>query len=1091
METAVTSPSTTRGQRCCFAFAMDLIVLVLLVVTFLIFTQGLTLLRDIHLAAFVSFPIAIGNDFRLFGINVRQHWGGLFSQIGVFISAHLAISIVFIVFLSIGILRIIYLYSKNFVVNIFWPLILNLFELVLGLVRTLGKTEPNMSFNELLLILVPMIVIDIVLLVVLALTALGQMLGRFFSSSSVFQDYGRIFLMYRGFVIIVTLIVVISIVKTLMKINSFIHFTRVFELFYRKVMVDFCFTLVLKNIWRMLQFKFMDVHKCILLYYAVLIAVLYNFHLGWSATVLVVVVAALFFVYKYQKMSIYNQGIHVTDLKKHVNNEQRKGHIYVDDVTRLNETEVNRVFYPRNQRDIEWIVSLAKKSGNKIICRGQSHTMGAHSIVSDGFVIDMKYMNNVLTDIHEQGDLNYVRIQAGATWETLISYLNPFGLSPKILQSYCSFSIGGTISVNAHGITSNHAMYRSVLEMTVIDCEGRVRIVTKDNENSKLFSLAIGGFGLFGIIVDVTLLVSPNHKLNMETFQLNHSEFHKIYQKYLLDENVEIKIARINIVDFNDIFLYVFKKNEEIFPSRTVSDLSDYARAVSKASQLLYKWIVPTKWFQTLRFYLEAMKRQPLDWTGENDRNQLLFESAKPLAKIYQPLIKMDHTFILQEYFVPSENFLEYMNELAEILHFSLLRKKDKSLTLLNITIRFVREDQGTVLKYAPTDSYAFVLYYRLKRSVEVDSKLQEIHNELVKLTLRLNGTFYLCYRHHYDSDQLRRSYPMINDFFALKNEFDPIGLFSNCWYEKYSKFDGKTEREEMIEEKENSNDDDDELDMKENDGLLELFDEEEKYSELRVIEITHRNDSFSKVMSTPKLRKNFEDFLRNVFNVEDPKYLFFIILKEYQKNENITDLEMFSNLRQSLLDRRFSAYWTVKNFINSFKQSRLERTEFTSEMMDIFKCLGMPTIQNLCVMGDCGKLIKSLQKSGVDILGKVFIVNYEERFTDIIERSSFSDLGEFIKMGDYDTIRARIKDDSISLVTLNPGFHHTEQDDLLMMMRLIYSKLKPGVVCPRFIFTTSSQCTVNAKLNDSIIADSLDLLDFFHFVCQSFLVLF
>jgi FAD/FMN-containing dehydrogenase len=33
--------------------------------------------------------------------------------------------------------------------------------------------------------------------------------------------------------------------------------------------------------------------------------------------------------------------------------------------------------------------------------------------------------------------------QPGATWGDLIEFLNPYGYSPKTMQSYCSFSVGG------------------------------------------------------------------------------------------------------------------------------------------------------------------------------------------------------------------------------------------------------------------------------------------------------------------------------------------------------------------------------------------------------------------------------------------------------------------------------------------------------------------------------------------------------------------------------------------------------------------------------------------------------------------------
>ena len=60
-----------------------------------------------------------------------------------------------------------------------------------------------------------------------------------------------------------------------------------------------------------------------------------------------------------------------------------------------------------------------------------------------------------------------------------------------------------------------------------------------------------------------------------------------------------------------------------------------------------------------------------------------------------------------------------------------------ESLDLLNCTIRFVVQDELTVLSYSRTKegSYAFVLYFRMARSKEADEHLHGIHTRLVDIT--------------------------------------------------------------------------------------------------------------------------------------------------------------------------------------------------------------------------------------------------------------------------------------------------------------------------------------------------------------------
>jgi hypothetical protein len=61
---------------------------------------------------------------------------------------------------------------------------------------------------------------------------------------------------------------------------------------------------------------------------------------------------------------------------------------------------------------------------------------------------------------------------------------------------------------------------------------------------------------------------------------------------------------------------------------------------MSGVSRLMYKWLAPTT--KELRFAVESRLGLALDWSNdENERNVMMYESAVPLAKLYQPLVKV------------------------------------------------------------------------------------------------------------------------------------------------------------------------------------------------------------------------------------------------------------------------------------------------------------------------------------------------------------------------------------------------------------------------------------------------------------------
>lgn len=138
--------------------------------------------------------------------------------------------------------------------------------------------------------------------------------------------------------------------------------------------------------------------------------------------------------------------------------------------------------------------------------------MGGHTLYKNGILLNMKKFNNI---IKLNQNTHSVTVQSGLLWSDLIKYLNNFGLAPMTLQSYSSFSIGGSISVNVHGITNDDSIYKSVIEIGIINANGQLKICNR-NKNNELFSLIIGGYGLFCVIVWIKLKVIPNVKLYLE-----------------------------------------------------------------------------------------------------------------------------------------------------------------------------------------------------------------------------------------------------------------------------------------------------------------------------------------------------------------------------------------------------------------------------------------------------------------------------------------------------------------------------------------------------------------------------------------------
>ncbi|KAL6051450.1 Accessory Sec system protein Asp3 [Balamuthia mandrillaris] len=670
-------------------------------------------------------------------------------------------------------------------------------------------------------------------------------------------------------------------------------------------------------------------------------------------------------------------------------------------------------------------------------------------------------------------------VQTGALWQDVIRELNKAGLSPRTMQSYSSFSVGGTLAVNAHGITSDFALAESVVSFRLVKADGSIvecsrpqekegkEIAEENEEGAELFGCALGGYGMFGIITEVVMKVDVNVNLIVDTLpMLSLPDFAHIYDHVLKNptEDVVIKLARLDITTMEHIDLFLFRNasssSKEV--GKTISYLPLRPREMSGASRLIYKWLAPT--VKELRFALEHRLGVALDWNSnaEQQRNLLMYESAEPLAKLFEPLFRTDDTFVLQEYFVPKRNFLAWVRRAKTILveeHVSSPASSPASSSasasssaplcnLLNITVRFVHKDKDTALPYArcPEGSFAFVLYYRITRSAEGDALLADLHRRLVAITLDLNGTFYLPYRHHYSDEDLRRAYPDIDRFWEKKAKYDPDGLFDSLWRQRYRPSSSAT----LNKKKERGRLEDHLWSQREAKDAAEEF--------VPPIVSERREQSFRAVMNDMESRRELtEEFLTNIFNIEDPQQLTRLLSKCVWDPRNLNDADIYSSLQAELaqLSKQGSLLRPLTNGWKQLTQLRDQKKELLREVLSIVGHLGkMGQLNDYLSIGDHGKMVQSL-RDALRMRGEVVILHDspgtdEDNLAAVLERGSVEPVGRFCFV-DYehlhndDALGREVAPESMDLVTINQGLHHLPQEQLVPFLRSIYRVLRPG----------------------------------------------
>ena len=219
--------------------------------------------------------------------------------------------------------------------------------------------------------------------------------------------------------------------------------------------------------------------------------------------------------------------------------------IRINDVSQLNPTDVSQITNATQVRDLQRAIRLAKDKGLKISIAGKRHSQGGHAFYDDAIVLNMEDFDQILDF---QPETKTIRVQSGVTWVQIQDYINPFGLAVKTMQSTNIFTIGGSLSSNIHG-RDLHAttIIDTVRSFRLLTVEGKILTCSWD-QNTDLFHLVIGGFGLFGVILDIELDLTENRVYQKSAILMDYTQFPSYFeQQFKGSSGVDLLIARPSI----------------------------------------------------------------------------------------------------------------------------------------------------------------------------------------------------------------------------------------------------------------------------------------------------------------------------------------------------------------------------------------------------------------------------------------------------------------------------------------------------------------------------------------------------------------
>jgi len=121
------------------------------------------------------------------------------------------------------------------------------------------------------------------------------------------------------------------------------------------------------------------------------------------------------------------------------------------------------------------LVRRAATEGRKVSIAGSQHSMGGHTLVDAGWLVDMRCdAFRQIDSVEVRGSRATVHVGSGATWHEVLLAFDQQGWSVDVMQSNDDFTVGGSISVNCHGWNPATESSASTVEsFTLIKADGK------------------------------------------------------------------------------------------------------------------------------------------------------------------------------------------------------------------------------------------------------------------------------------------------------------------------------------------------------------------------------------------------------------------------------------------------------------------------------------------------------------------------------------------------------------------------------------------------------------------------------------------
>jgi FAD/FMN-containing dehydrogenase len=457
--------------------------------------------------------------------------------------------------------------------------------------------------------------------------------------------------------------------------------------------------------------------------------------------------------------------------------------VLVNDVhSRLNATRVTRVATVDSLAALRAAVRAGRSTGTGVSIAGGRHSMGGQQFAAGTVLIDTRPMNRVL---HFDRHNGVIEVEAGIDWPQLIDWMIAAQAGDAtqwaIIQKQTGadrLTIGGALGANAHGRGLTWKPFAGdVAAFTLMDANGTLRRCSRD-ENPELFRLAIGGYGLFGVITSVALRLMPRTKLERVVELIDVGDLMPAFERRIA-EGYLYGDCQFSVDPGSDGFLErgVFSCYR---PVAVDVPLSPTQRKLSEddwRELLLLAHTDPRRGFERYASYYLSTSGQRY-WSDTSQLSTYIDDYHRDVDRRLGAVARA--TEMITEVYVPRDALPRFMATLRDDF-------RRFGTTVIYGTIRLIERDDDTFLPWA-RDRYAcIVMNLHVEHTRASLRKAGVDFRRIIDRAIAHGGSYFLTYHRWASRRQVETCYPQFVEVLRLKKQHDPRSVFQSDWHRHYA----------------------------------------------------------------------------------------------------------------------------------------------------------------------------------------------------------------------------------------------------------------------------------------------------------------